>query len=116
MDHFLIILMAKKSKIDFSAKVDNFDCKKSQKIDCSSKVDNFCLFCEKDPKFVSHDSLKNKLSPKSAKMDYFLIILMAKKSKIDFSAKVDHFDCKKSQKIDCSSKVDNFCLFCEKGS
>ena len=42
---------------------------------------------------------KNKLSPKSAKIDHFFIILTAKKAEIDFSA-----------------KVDNFCLFCEKGS
>ena len=38
---------------------------------------------------------KNTLCPKRAKMDHFFIILTAKKSKND-----------------CSAKVDNFCLFC----
>ena len=55
------------------------------------------------PKLVSHDSPsgKNKKKPslKREKINQFLIILTAKKSKIDFSA-----------------KVDNFCLFRGKGS
>ena len=83
---------------------------------------------------------KNKLSPKSPKMDHFLTILMAEKSKIDLRAKVDNFClfCEKGKnklspkspkmdhfltilmaeksKIDLRAKVDNFCLFCEKGS
>ena len=60
---------------------------KSKKLTFVQKWIIFAYFVKKGPKFVSHDSLsgnneKNKLSPKSPKMDHFLTILMAEKSKM----------------------------------